>query len=231
MRSNRKNEKQSERISGIVGCVPVSALLVSYVHFVCQKELVTKYVRLLAKVASVLSCCKLLKDGSLSAQRGSSSGCRWRQRHPDTDGNGQCIEKKKQSRTTDKGWSFRLRCWARCQQLLAVSAYDVTTNLTRPGIQNDLAQDRDGWRALVNAVMNLLFYIKCGEFLAGTHSVSRHWTKARCQRHTALKGPVLNKFYVPRRIVIKKIPPSIKFRANQSSSIRADMCGWTDRPI
>jgi hypothetical protein len=46
MRNNRKNEEQSERISGIVSCVPVSALLVSYVHFVCEKELVTKYVRL-----------------------------------------------------------------------------------------------------------------------------------------------------------------------------------------
>jgi len=51
MRNNRKNEEQSERISGIVSCVPVSALLVSYVHLVCEKELVTKYVRLVAKVA------------------------------------------------------------------------------------------------------------------------------------------------------------------------------------
>ena len=29
----------------------------------------------------------------------------------------------------------------------------------------ELAEDRDRWRELVNAVMNLRGYIKCGEFL------------------------------------------------------------------
>jgi hypothetical protein len=28
-----------------------------------------------------------------------------------------------------------------------------------------LAQDRDRWQAVANAVMNLQFFIKCGEFL------------------------------------------------------------------
>jgi hypothetical protein len=29
----------------------------------------------------------------------------------------------------------------------------------------DLAQERDKWQALVNVVMNLVGFIKCGEFL------------------------------------------------------------------
>jgi hypothetical protein len=30
----------------------------------------------------------------------------------------------------------------------------------------DVAQDRDRWRAVVNTVMDLRVFIKCGEFLA-----------------------------------------------------------------
>jgi hypothetical protein len=90
-----------------------------------------------------------------------------------------------QSRKTDKGWSSSLGVGARCYQLLTVKTYHVTKHFTRPwtdilkppgrprrrweddikmDLQEagrgdmdwiDLAQDRDRWRALVNAVMNL----------------------------------------------------------------------------
>jgi hypothetical protein len=51
MRNIRKNKEQQDRISGMVSCVPVSALWLSYVHFVCEYEIVAKSVRLVTKVA------------------------------------------------------------------------------------------------------------------------------------------------------------------------------------
>jgi hypothetical protein len=32
------------------------------------------------------------------------------------------------------------------------------------GFRIDVAQDRDRWRAVVNAIVNLQFFIKCGNF-------------------------------------------------------------------
>ena len=125
-------------------------------------------------ISSVIPCTSVISE-SLSPQHGASSGWWW---------NGLQIWRvttnilNEQSWTVHKGWSSSFGGWNRRWKLFAVKTYDVTKHFTslvplvRYGVHTriilewifkkwvgsidwiDLAQDRDRWPALMNAVMN-----------------------------------------------------------------------------